>query len=148
MEKIARGSQRSKIVRLREMFDKLEAIKKQGATNKEIVEGLKKHGLIFDVPNFKNARSRILKERAMEALTRPAPFVNEGEPTCPPITKTPSTSAPAVSAPEVSAPEVSATAIAAKEAVVDPATRSSGKRPSILKKDVSLFSGLNPAPSD
>jgi hypothetical protein len=64
--KIASNSRRSKIVRLREVFDLVEEAKAKGASNKEIVAGLKEHGLIFDVPNFKNARSRILKERAME----------------------------------------------------------------------------------
>ena len=70
LDEIAKGSRRSKIVRLREIFDKVEAVKANGATNKAIVEGLKEHGLIFDVNNFKNARSRILKERALEALSQ------------------------------------------------------------------------------
>lgn len=69
---IARGSRRSKIVRLREIFDDVEGAKANGASNKEIVAGLAEHGLIFDVNNFKNARSRILKERAMEALSMSA----------------------------------------------------------------------------
>lgn len=70
LDAISKGSMRSKIVRLREIFDKVEAAKANGASNKAIVEGLKKHGLIFDVNNFKNARSRILKERAMQALAQ------------------------------------------------------------------------------
>jgi hypothetical protein len=67
---IASGSRRSKTARLREIFDEVEAAKAKGASNKVIVAGLAAHGLIFDVPNFKNARSRILKERALEELTR------------------------------------------------------------------------------
>lgn len=82
LEKIAQGSRRSKIVRLREIFDQVEAIKAKGATNKEIVAGLAKHNLIFDVPNFKNARSRILKERAMQALAQAIPVVNESKSAC------------------------------------------------------------------
>lgn len=69
LDAIAKGSRRSKIARLREIFDKVESAKANGAGNKEIVAGLAEHGLIFDVNNFKNARSRILKERAIEALT-------------------------------------------------------------------------------
>lgn len=76
---IAKGSRRSKIVRLRECFDLVEEAKAQGASNKEIVAGLKEHGLIFDVPNFKNARSRILKERAMAALLHEAAPAGSGK---------------------------------------------------------------------
>lgn len=65
---IAGGSLRSKISRLREIFDEVEAAKAAGASNKIIVEVLKQHGLIFDVNNFKNARCRILKERKMQEL--------------------------------------------------------------------------------
>lgn len=74
---IAQGSRRSKTARLREIFEEVEAAKTNGASNKEIVAGLAEHNLIFDVPNFKNARSRILKERAMEALAKAATGVNE-----------------------------------------------------------------------
>lgn len=84
---IACGSRRSKIVRLREIFDLVEEAKDKGASNKEIVAGLKEHGLIFDVPNFKNARSRILKERAMEALKKNVPAITESEPTRPHLTQ-------------------------------------------------------------
>jgi len=65
---ITAKSSRSKIARLREIFDEVETAKANGASNEVIVNGLKKHGLIFDVNNFKNARSRILKERALQAL--------------------------------------------------------------------------------
>ena len=46
------------------------------ASNKAIVEALKEFGLVFDVNNFKNARSRILKERAMEKLAQAASVSN------------------------------------------------------------------------
>lgn len=77
LDEIANGSLRSKIVRLREIFDKVEVAKGKGASNKAIVEVLKEHGLIFDVNNFKNARSRILKERAMESLAKSATGENK-----------------------------------------------------------------------
>ena len=86
LDAIAKGSRRSKIARLREIFDKVEAAKANGAGNKEIVAGLAEHGLIFDVNNFKNARSRILKERAIEALTNCRQKIIRSEPT-PPSTK-------------------------------------------------------------
>lgn len=79
LREIAGGSRRSKISRLREIFDEVEAAKASGASNKTIVNGLAAHGLIFDVNNFKNARSRILKERAMEALTRATPAIDESK---------------------------------------------------------------------
>jgi hypothetical protein len=79
LRQIASGGRRSKIVRLREIFDLVEEAKSKGASNKEIVAGLKEHGLIFDVPNFKNARSRILKERALEALITSRSVVNESK---------------------------------------------------------------------
>ena len=78
---IASGSRRSKIARLREIFDEVEAAKDSGAGNKTIVDGLAAHGLIFDVNNFKNARSRILKERAMGALVKAASAANESRST-------------------------------------------------------------------
>jgi hypothetical protein len=79
---IASGSRRTKIARLREIFDEVEAAKAAGAGNKTIVDGLAAHGLIFDVNNFKNARSRILKERAMEELARVTPATNENKSPC------------------------------------------------------------------
>lgn len=78
---IASGSRRSKIARLREIFDEVEAAKDAGAGNKTIVDGLAAHGLIFDVNNFKNARSRILKERAMEDLAKAASAANKNRST-------------------------------------------------------------------
>lgn len=78
---IASGSRRSKIARLREIFDEVEAAKDAGAGNKTIVDGLAAHGLIFDVNNFKNARSRILKERAMEGLAKAASAANKNRST-------------------------------------------------------------------
>lgn len=72
LRRIASGSRRSKIARFREIFDDVEAAKAAGASNKTIVDGLAAHGLIFDVNGFKNARSRIIKERAMEALVKTA----------------------------------------------------------------------------
>jgi predicted transcriptional regulator len=69
LSEIASGSRRSKTVRLREIFDDIEAAKASGATNKEIVAGLAEIDLIFDVNNFKNAVSRIRKERIIQALT-------------------------------------------------------------------------------
>lgn len=94
LREIASGSRRSKIVRLREIFDDVESAKAKGATNKEIVVGLAKHGIIFDVPNFKNARSRILKERALEVLTLAAPAIIENKSTRPTRVLTNSVSAP------------------------------------------------------
>ena len=81
---IASGSRRTKIARLREIFDEVEAAKAAGAGNKTIVDGLAAHGLIFDVNNFKNARSRILKERAIEALARVTSVVDESKSPCRP----------------------------------------------------------------
>lgn len=72
LRRIANGSRRNKTARLREIFDEVEDAKARGASNKTIVDGLAEGGLIFDVNNFKNARSRILKERAMEALAQAA----------------------------------------------------------------------------
>ena len=70
---VASGSRRSKTARLREIFDEVEEAKAKGASNKQIVAALEAHGLFFDVNNFKNARSRILKERALEAIANAAP---------------------------------------------------------------------------
>jgi hypothetical protein len=68
LREITKGSRRSKISRLREIFDEVETAKSNGASNKTIVAGLAEVGLIFDVNNFKNARSRILKDRALAAM--------------------------------------------------------------------------------
>jgi len=80
LSEIARGGCRPKIVRLREIFDEVEEAKKNGASNKEIVVGLASHGLIFDVNNFKVARSRILKERLLEKLTNTTQKVKPSNP--------------------------------------------------------------------
>ena len=72
LKEVASGSQRSKIARLREIFDEVEAAKAAGTSNKVIVATLEAYGLLFDVNNFKNARSRILKERAIQNLERVA----------------------------------------------------------------------------
>jgi hypothetical protein len=72
LRRIASGSRRSKIARFREIFDVVETAKAAGASNKTIVDGLAAHGLFFDVNGFKNARSRIIKERAMEELVKTA----------------------------------------------------------------------------
>lgn len=69
LSEVASGSRRNKTAQLREIFDEVEAAKAAGASNKTIVDALAANGLIFDVNNFKNARSRILKERALAALT-------------------------------------------------------------------------------
>jgi hypothetical protein len=145
LEAIARGSRRSKIVRLREIFDKVEVAKAQGASNKEIVAGLKKHGLIFDVNNFKNARSRILKERAMEALTRASPAVNESKPTCKP-TKARNAVSTNVSVPNVADKTDRENVV--KEIAVKHVAKSSGKRKSILNQDKGVFGDLDPPPAD
>jgi len=84
LHEAASGSQRSKIARLREIFEEVEAAKAAGTSNKIIVSALEAHGLIFDVNNFKNTRSRILKERAMETFAQAAQSVN---PPTPAITK-------------------------------------------------------------
>lgn len=65
LREISIGSRRNKTARLRECFDEVEAAKAAGASNKTIVAALEANGLYFDVNNFKNARSRILKERAL-----------------------------------------------------------------------------------
>lgn len=86
LREIASGSRRNKTARLREIFDDIEAAKAAGASNKTIVDELAAHGLIFDVNNFKNARSRILKERTMEALAQATLAVNGSKSTCRPPT--------------------------------------------------------------
>lgn len=70
LREIASGSRRNKTARLRECFDEIEAAKAAGASNKTIVAALEANGLFFDVNTFKNARSRILKERAFLALSK------------------------------------------------------------------------------
>lgn len=87
LREVASGSRRSKTARLREIFEDVEAAKSKGASNKQIVAALEAHGLFFDVNNFKNARSRILKERAMEALKNASPAPEE-KPAQRPIKKT------------------------------------------------------------
>lgn len=77
LREIASGSRRSKTARLRECFDEVEAAKAAGASNKTIVAALEANGLFFDVNTFKNARSRILKERAFLALSKSTHTPNE-----------------------------------------------------------------------
>ena len=67
---VASGSRRNKTARLRECFDEIEAAKAAGASNKTIVATLEANGLFYDVPNLKNACSRIRKERALAALSQ------------------------------------------------------------------------------
>lgn len=137
LREIAKGSRRSKTVRLREIFEDIEAAKADGATNKEIVAGLSELNLIFDVNNFKNAVSRIRKERTIEALTRaeplpaslPAPAANQS--------KLSGAIAAAKSRSEVG-----------KKQVVKPVVTSSGKRRSILNVDKGVFGDLDPPPAD
>ncbi len=126
---------RSKIFRLREIFDKVEAAKANGASNKAIVEGLKNHGLIFDVNNFKNARSRILKERAMEALAQAASGEKKNQQvTSPSKPDTPVT------------PEKQVASTPSKPVVAE--AKPSGRKSVLLKSDKGIFAGLNPAPAD
>jgi len=87
LHEAASGSQRSKIARLREIFEEVEAAKAAGTSNKIIVSALEAHGLIFDVNNFKNTRSRILKERAMETFAQAAHAAQSVNPPTPAITK-------------------------------------------------------------
>lgn len=75
LQEIGSTSKRSKIARLRDVFDAVEEAKANGASNEDIVAGLKLHGLVFDVNTFKNARSRLLKEKAMELLIQSASSV-------------------------------------------------------------------------
>jgi len=67
---VASGSRRNKTARLRECFDEIEAAKAAGASNKTIVATLEANGLFYDVPNLKNACSRIRKERALAEFTK------------------------------------------------------------------------------
>lgn len=68
LRQLSVSSRRNKTAQLRDLFDEIEAAKAAGVSNKVIVEELQKNGIFFDVNNFKNARSRILKERALAAL--------------------------------------------------------------------------------
>ncbi len=67
---LSKSSRRNKTARLRDIFDEIESAKAAGVSNKVIVDTLQKNGIFFDVNNFKNARSRILKEREISALTQ------------------------------------------------------------------------------
>lgn len=124
LDEIAKDSMRSKIVRLREIFDRVEAAKASGASNKAIVEGLKQHGLIFDVNNFKNARSRILKERAMEALAQAASGEKKNQ--------------------QVTSPSKPVTS--SKPVVAE--AKPSGRKSVLLNNDKGIFAELNPAPAN
>lgn len=74
---LATGSRRNKTARLRDCFDEIEAAKAAGASNKTIVATLEANGLFYDVPNLKNACSRIRKEKALAALTQNSLAVKE-----------------------------------------------------------------------
>jgi hypothetical protein len=71
LRELSKSSRRNKTAQLRDIFDEIESAKAAGVSNKVIVETLQKNGIFFDVNNFKNARSRILKEREIAALTQP-----------------------------------------------------------------------------
>jgi hypothetical protein len=68
LRELSKSSRRNKTAQLREIFDEVESAKAAGVSNKVIVETLQKNGIFYDVNNFKNARSRILKERALATL--------------------------------------------------------------------------------
>lgn len=65
LRKAARGPSRSKIARLREIFEDVEAAKALGLSHKQIVATLEKQGLKFDLGTFEITRFRILKERRL-----------------------------------------------------------------------------------
>lgn len=89
LREVASGGRRNKIARLRDIFDEVEAARTAGVSNKILVDVLEKRGLIFDVNHFKNACSRIRKERAFKALAQALPAVNESQSTCRPATDRP-----------------------------------------------------------
>lgn len=136
---IATGGRRTKTARLREIFDYVEAAKSGGAGNKEIVAGLAEVGLIFDVNNFKNAVSRIRKERTIEALTRANTTATQPAPSTPTTIPRKPSSSIATAKPKY---EVK------KKNAVKPVTKSSGKRKSILSQDKGMFADLTPPPAD
>jgi hypothetical protein len=68
LRELSKSSRRNKTAQLREIFDEVESAKAAGVSNKVIVETLQKNGIFYDVNNFKNARSRILKEHALATL--------------------------------------------------------------------------------
>lgn len=139
LREIAKGGRRSKVTRLREIFDEVEAARADGATNKEIVAGLAELGLIYDVNTFKNAVSNIRKERTIETLKRPQISVARG-----PVTSTQSTDSqeqlPGAIETAKSKPNV------AKNQ--NEITKSSGKRKRIFKDNKGIFEDLEPAPID
>lgn len=63
LDKAAKSNARSKTVRLREIYDDIEAAKAKGASLKQIVTALNEGGLEIDMDTFVNLRSRIKKER-------------------------------------------------------------------------------------
>lgn len=135
LSEIASGSRRSKIARLREIFDDVEAAKAAGAGNKIIVAALAAHGLIFDVNNFKNARSRIMKERVMKALARSDK--TSSQQTIAPPTKDKNSKTSGAAKP----------AAAQEKTPIDPKPVGGG-RPIILSGEKGLFGKLKPGPVD
>lgn len=141
LREIAKGGRRSKVTRLREIFDEVEAARADGATNKEIVAGLAELGLIYDVNTFKNALSNIRKERSIEALKRPQTSV---------------ASAPTTSAQSTDSQKQLLGAIETAKSTPDmaktqneqPATKSSSQRKKIFKDNKGIFGDLEPAPID
>ncbi|MFA5170257.1 MAG: hypothetical protein WC426_01730 [Sulfuriferula sp.] len=63
LRKAAVGNARSKVARLREVFDEVEAARTAGVSHKKIVEALASRGLEFDLGTFEITRYRIAKER-------------------------------------------------------------------------------------
>lgn len=151
LSEIARGSLRTKVARLREIFDEVEAARTAGASNKTIVDALKKHGLIFDVNNFKNARSRILKERAMQTLAQAAQTAFDAADQA----VSSATTAIAINAGKTSikAKPPATPTLPRKQKVQKESTTAEPKpagssRPSILSNSKGIFGELNPGPVD
>lgn len=134
LEEISVGSQRSKIARLREIFDGIEAARAKHTPNKAIVAGLEELGLIYDVNTFKNACSRIRKERALSALeqvastSRSSSAVNRAR-----TSTSPGSRKQLDQTPDNTQAESKAVG---------------GSRPSILKPSKGPFGGLKPGPAE
>ena len=62
----SRGTSRSNIARLRDIFDEVEAARILGLSFKEIVAVLADRGLVFNLGTFRHTRLRIKKERACD----------------------------------------------------------------------------------
>lgn len=145
LREIASGSRRNKTARLREIFDDIEAAKAAGASNKTIVAELAEHKLIFDVNNFKNARSRILKERAMEALAQAA-SKSIGSVSSKPTSKNKGSKKIAnISGSTALPPKQEQGEV--EQNLVAPKPVGNG-RPSILSTGKKIFGGLKPSPID